>query len=242
MTGQVPLWLDQYFSDISAGLVGSLIVIFSIDRIIRRNKEEERSRREKIALRRLRTHVLWHVVDLLNMYKAVIKDKPLTLPSTLEDVFNEDFYKEIGMLDLMKEAPVIPRTIWLSYLGSQIELARRNLKEVIDSYSVYLEIELVELVERCSNSHFSQLMIQLEDIPLIDKEHHFKRQHYNLFLGVEKLVREHITMVLSLVEYMNKRIDSPIELKTLQDRFRDDVAPLWGSGRIDYTGIRGGPG
>ena len=221
-------WVSAYSSNIAAGIIGSLIVIFLVDRIIERNREKERLRVVRIALERLRIPILWHMTLLCNVYKAATQNKPTPLPTTFKDTFTDDYYKEISFLDFAKEAPVIPKRDWFTHLDLMTKLFKEKLERVIDTYAVSLDVTLIEIIERIINSHFLFYIPQARSVPAIDRQHKIKRV-YTMFSGMEQIVKEHVSLMLELIEYFNSISDSPIQLN--QEVWRDDVAPRWGSAR-----------
>jgi len=222
-------WLGAYLSNIAAGIIGSLIIILLVDRIIERNREKERLRVVNIALRRLRIPILWHMNLLCNIYKAATKNKPAPLPSTFEDTFTDHYYREISFLDFKKESPVALKTDWFNYLYLETKSFKEKLEQFIDTYASFLDVRLIDLLERIVNSHFLFLIPQAKSIPNVDRQYGWKRV-YTLLSGVEQLVKEHVSLMLELVEYFNSISDLPILLN--QEIWRDDVAPKWGSGRV----------
>jgi len=221
-------WFGACFSDLSTGLFVSLTVIFFIDRIIERNREKERLRVLKIALKRLRFPIIWHMTVLCEIYKASARNKPTPLPTTYKETFTDDYYKEIRFLDFAKDAPVALKRDWFSHLDLMTKSFKEKLERVLDIYSVSLHVELIEILERIINSTFFLFIPQARFIPAIDREHKFKHT-YTVFRGMEGFVKEHVTDMLKLIEYFNSYSDFQIKLN--QSIWRDDVAPKWGGAR-----------
>lgn len=225
------LWLGAYLSNIAAGLVGSLIMIFLVDKIIERNRKSERVRVVRIALKRLRIPLVRHMELLCSIYKASTQSKPASLPTTFDDFFNDNYYNEISLLDFSKEAPVIPKRDWFTYLHNMMTSFKEKTEQIIDTYAVFLDVALLDMLERVANSSILSYIIQSRDIPEIDRKYKWERV-YTMFRGVEPLLREHISCMIELIEYFNSESDSPVQFKTIQDVWRNDVAPKWGSGRV----------
>lgn len=229
------LWLGAYLSNIAAGLVGSLIIIFLVDKIIERNRETERVRIVRIALKRLSIPLINHMRLLCSIYKASTRSKPASLPTTFDDLFSDKYYNEISFLDFSKKAPVIPERDWFTYMHNMMTSFKKKTEEIIDTYAVFLDVALLDILERVANSSILSYVIQSRDTPQIDRKHKWRRV-YTMFKGVERLLREHISYMKELIEYFNSKSDSPIQLTNIiQDIWRDDVAPKWGSGRVDTT-------
>jgi hypothetical protein len=200
-----------------------------IDKIIERNKEKERVEMVRVAVRRLRLPIIWHMTLLVNMYKAAVQNKPSTLPTTYKDTFTDAYYKEISFLDFSKDAPVALKMDWFTYADSEVRLFTQRLEQVVDTYSAFLDTKLIDILERVVGSHFLNVLSQAKMIPLVDRQHGFKRV-YTILAGMQEIVKEHVSLMLQLIEYYNSYADSPIEPN--QDIWRDDVAPKWRSSRV----------
>lgn len=225
-------WVGSYLSNIAAGILGSLLIIFLVDRIIERNRKKERFRVVGIALQRLSISIIRQMTLLCNIYKAATRNKPTRLPSTFEDAFNDNYYKEISYLDFTKDAPVVPKRDWFTHLYLMTKSFREKIEQIIDTYGFYLDVSLIDLLERIVNSHFIHIIPQLRNLPAVDRQLKFKRV-YTMFSGIEDFVKEHVSLMEELVEYCNSYSDIPIRLN--QDVWRDDVAPKRGSARAETT-------
>jgi len=232
LTSYEEQWISGYLSDVAAGIIGSLFIIFLVDRIIERNKEKERLRILRIALKRLRIPISWHMTLLCQIYKAATENKPTPLPTSFEDTFSDNYYKEISFLDFTKDAPVLPKRDWFTHLGIEIKFFREKLEKVIDIYADSLDVKLIDILEKMINSHFFFFIPPLKKLPAVNRQFKIERI-YTAFSGMEDFVKEHVTNMLELIKYYNSYSDSPIKLK--QDVWRDDVAPKWGSGRVKVT-------
>jgi len=223
-------WFRSYFSNIAAGIIGSLFVIFLIDRIIERSMEKQRFEIVRIALERLRIPILWHMQLLCNIYKAAAQKKPTPLPSTFEDTCKDDYYKEISFLDFTKEAPVAPRRNWFTHLDLETKSFKEKLEKVTDTYANSFDVRLIRLLERIINSRLFLIIPQMKNIPVVDRQEGFPPRVYTMFAGMEEFVKEHVSSMLELIKYFNATLEPPIQLS--QEWWREDVAPTWGSGRL----------
>jgi hypothetical protein len=221
-------WLSGYISNTATGIIASLIIIFFIDKIIDRNKEKERLRIVKIALPRLRFPIIWQMMLLCNIYKAAAQSKPSHLPTTFEETFTGDYYKEISFLDFSKEAPVAIKMDWFNYLNSEIKLFKEKLEQVTDTYSGFLDASLIDLLEKIIGSHFLLFLPHACMIPQVDRQYGVKRI-YTVLNGAEKIVKEYVSLMLELIEYYNSNCETPILLSV--GIWNDITAPKWGSSR-----------
>jgi hypothetical protein len=163
------------------------------------------------------------------MYKAAVQNKPSTLPTTYKDTFTEAYYKELSFLDFSKDAPVTPKRDWFTHTDSEVRMFKQKLEQIVDTYSAFLDTKLIDILERITGSHFLYFLPQAKMIPLVDRQHGFKRA-YTILAGMEEIVKEHVSLMLQLIEYYNSYAVSLMELN--QDIWRDDVAPIWGSSRV----------
>lgn len=226
------VWIGAYFSNVAAGLVGSLIIIFLVDKIIERNRKSERTKVVGIALKRLRIPLRRHMKLLCSIFKASTQSKPSSLPTAFHELFNDKYYEGIAFLDFSKESPEVPKKDWFTYLYNQTKWFKERIEQIIDTYAVFLDVALLDTLEKVVDSNFLSYVNQAKSVPEIDREFRLKRV-YTMFNGVESLVREHVSTMMELIGHFNSNSDSPIELTTIQGIWRDDVAPKWGSSRAD---------
>ena len=221
--------VSTYLSNIAAGVVSSLVIIFLVDRIIERNREKERLRVVKIALGRLRIPITWQMMLLCKIYKAAASKKPTLLPTTFEETFTDDYYKEISFLDFTKDAGVALKRDWFTHLDLETKFFKEKLEKIIDAYAAFLDVKLINILERIINSNFFVFMPQIRMTPEVDRQHGFRRPNYTMFSGTEGFVKEYVSLMLELIEFFNSRSDKPIEL--IQGLWSDIESPKWGSGR-----------
>lgn len=222
-------WAGGFLSDLAAGIFGSLVIILFVDRIIERNRQRERVKVAKVALGRMRFPILWHMILLCNAFKAATENKPTLLPSTYEDVFNDAYYEEIAFLDLTKEAPVALKMDWWNHLYLETKFFKEKLEQTLDTYAVYLDTEMIDMLEGIINSPFLKDISDLHLLPRIDRRYNFKRP-YTMRLFPKDHLEEHINRMLKLVHHFNSKSDSPVRFT--EGMWSDLSAPKWGSGRI----------
>ena len=167
---------------------------------------------------------------LCNIYKAATQNKPKPLPTTFQDTFVDNYYKEISFLDFAKDAGLALKRDWFTHLDLETKHFKERLEKIIDAYSVFLNVELIDIVERIINSSFVVFIPQVRMTPEVDRQHRVKRAHYTMFSGMEAIVKEYISLVLELIEYFNSHSELPIKL--IQGWWSDIQSPKWGSGRV----------
>lgn len=223
-------WFGAYFSNIAAGIVGSLIIILLVDHIIERNRETDRLQVVRTALRRLHYPILDHMSLLCKIYKAATQSKPTPLPTTFEDTFENSYYKEISFLDFVKDAGLALKMDWFTRLDLETKSFKKTIEQIIDAYANFLDIKLIDILERLIRSAFLRFMPQIRMTPDVDRRYGVKRPHYTMFSGMENILREYVSLMLELVKYYNSQSDSPIHL--IQGWWSDIESPKWGSGRV----------
>lgn len=221
-------WVSSYLSNIATGVLGSLIIVFFLDKIVEREREKQRHRIVRMALKRLKGPIYWYMELLCHLFKAAAQNKPSFLPSTFEEVFTDSYYREISFLDFSKNAPTEPKIDWFNHVHLEATSFRRRLEQVEDMYSGSLEVDLFEILEKVVNSGFLKLLITVREAPVIAAKYK-KKIDPKVLSGAEHIMREHVTLMLKLVKYYNSKADSPIRLN--RNIWNDDVAPQWGSGR-----------
>lgn len=224
-------WVGAYLSNIAGGLFGSLLLIFLVDKIIERNRENERRQNVKIALGRLRFPIKDHMSLLCDIYKAATQSKPRSLPTTFEGTFTDDYYREISLLDFTKDAGWALKTDWFTRLDLETKILKDKLEQVIEAYAIFLDVALKNILERIINSSFVRFVPQIRMLLKIDRQHQFKRAYYTMFAGMENDVKEHVSNMLELIKYFNAHADPP-PIQLIQGQWSDLSSPTWGSGRF----------
>jgi hypothetical protein len=223
------LWLSGYLTNLGAGIIGSLIVIFLIDRIIEQNKEKERAKMQKIAFQRLRGPILQHVIMFVDIFKASSQNKPQQNPANYEDVFKDYYFQEMVFLDFSKDSGIAPARNWFKRIDSEMIFFRRKVEQTIDTYGAFLDVSTIETLEKMINSPFMRTMLNIKAIQRHDKDRGIIRV-YTLLKGKEKFLREYTQLLLELINRTNSFVDRPIVLVA---SIWEDITPTWGSGRIE---------
>jgi len=227
------LWWSQFFLNLSAGIFGSLLVILLVDRAL--EKERERDKREKFALNRLRPLIYRHLQTLCSIFKAVTSKKPDLFPASIGDIFAENFPKLMLSLDLTKKETPTSQD-WFIYLSSETKDLTRNLEKIIEAYQDSLNIELLGILESFSNSPLLGLLsilpaIRQKNLTLNLENQKAIANPFTLTMGFHLLVKNHILLLLNLIENMNSRIQNKICLEEISV-FRNDYTPKWGTSRL----------
>lgn len=226
-------WIENFSLNLFTEIVGILLVVFLIDRIINRNRNKEKERYENIAIKQFRIPLIHQILFLLKLYKASTLTKPEKITDQIDNLFPEDFFKQIVYLDFSKDAPQLPAVQYLDYCVQEIKRFKESISRTLEKYSIYLSPDIIELIENILNSHFIFFMMQLTRIREIDKSEGIKRQ-YNFFMGyrMDTIIREYIDLMKSFITKVNSHLSSDNKIHISTTVWRDDNAPSLGSGRI----------
>ncbi len=152
---------DDFLRDASlnlgAGIVGSALVIFFIDRVIEEREAQERDRKTSIVLRELSKPLCIHVALLQRMYKVSVPPAFKNFPQSVSSLFADDFYKNISHLDFSKKTTMFQPAadkIWLFYFEECAEKFRLELHSVLEKYAVFMNSDTLELIENIRNHLF----------------------------------------------------------------------------------------
>jgi len=226
-------WIGGLLSDTAAGIFGSLIIIFLIDKIIDGNNKKERLRMLRLVLSRLRRHIYLTTCLLSDMYIAASSDKPAILPSTFEDTFTENYFTEVTFLDYAKETethifvPVtranpygVRKLNWWELLNSTLSDTKKGIEKTIDMYAAYLTPELIEALEEIVSSRV------MHNVSFWWRATRGRAPDDGYFRFANDL-REFVSAMLKLLGLFNQYSSSPIEMKGYFEK-RDH---RWGNAR-----------
>lgn len=226
-------WLESFSSNLATGFLGSFLTVLFIDRALERERREETRKVQSIALRQLRPALMRHLKMLSDWYKAASLGKPDILPGNISEIFNDNFYEQVRMLDFSKDAPIYPKMNWFIYSSKESKLFINPISRTIEKYAVFLEPIALEMLEDLENSVFVNMVVQISDIPALDQQLGYARS-YNILYDetIINHLRQYISTLISFLEYYNSFVQNPIHVQDLE-LWRNDVAPLLGSSRAN---------
>lgn len=228
-------WLKNISLNLGTEVVGIFLTVVLIDAAIRRNEAAERQRIKRIAFQQLRVSLVRQLNVLQGMYKATITNSPQNKPTTVSELFTDDYFVQLGLLDLSKPAPVVSviSIQWMDYIQSDVEKFKSAIGRTLEKYAVFLDVETVELLEDILASSFLHMMTQVPAIRDLDRKENFLRQ-YNLLAGQDmtELIRTYTGCFIKLVDVYNQNVPTDLQIKLDEGHWRDDIAPRFGTGRI----------
>jgi len=226
---------SDLFLNLGTEIIGILLTIFLIDRIIKKNEENERKNLQKVVQRLLISPVNRHYDLWFNIYKATILELPAKDLTDPRELFNGDFYSKIAFLDITKNSPVYPERDWAKYIYQELNVFKEKLERIIIKYSFILESELLDLLENIVSNHFVH-HIQLEYQsykPEKGVTWFIWQSEGNLIIN--PVLEDYINAYYKLLDYLWNKIPEDKKKKITDQDWRDDVAPAIGSGRIDLA-------
>ena len=226
-------WLKDFALNITTEIIGILLVVTLIDRAISINQESERKKVQKIAFQQLRIPLSHHFTLLFNIFKSSVQEKPNKKYANVSDLFDDIYFNEIAFFDFSKPAPIIPPTDWFTHLSRESAKFKNDLNRTVEKYSLYLDSDIIDLLEEIINSSFISFIIQVSSIPKIDEREGYSRQ-YNLFSGqgFHDLVEEHTTLFTKLIMYYNQNVSDEKKITMTDGLWGNNTSPKIGSSRL----------
>lgn len=217
--------------NLATEVLGILLTVILIDSIIRRRQDRERSRYRSIAVQQLRFPLIQHSMLLFNLYKASVERKPEREISGVADLFDADYFEQIGYLDFEKLGPVTPPMIWAEWVGAEMGRFKDDLERVVDKYAIYFDPDTLEVAERLVSSRFIHLTGFFPTM-IVQWKQGGVQVPANLLVGLSDMVREHTTAFCNLVEVYNAEAPEDRKVAFGEHMWHNDTSPLIGSGRV----------
>lgn len=231
--------------NMGTGLIVAALTTLLIDNIIRTNQEKERKKYQAVALQQLEIPLVHQLYMLFNIFKSSVEIKPQKTYRNTRDLFDDNFFDHLVFFDFSKEAPIIgPRwggTQWFDYISHECKEFVDALNRPVAKYAVYLDLEIVGIMEQIINSYFVSFVLFAPVMREIDKNKGYKQGSCNFFAvpGMLKTVREYTSLFTRLVEHYNGLVTEEKKIlirETEHDLWKDGLVAI-GSGRITQKGI-----
>jgi hypothetical protein len=203
------LWLKDFSLNLTAELVGILLVVFSVNKAVTFRQQQENNKFKEIAFRQLRFVLTKQLYLLLEMFQTT-KECPddmnyQSLPDFLQD---DAYFLGVHRLNLLDLAPVLTsdgeKMDWLDYLHSELLNLKSAINQVVDRYSFYLDSEVVDLMENLSDAVFIRFISSVWQAKKLDAY----GEHGDLLSNCDELLREYIHGLLTLVDFYNESVTS----------------------------------
>jgi hypothetical protein len=204
-------WIKDFSQEMASEILGIFLVVFSIDRVIELDQKKEREKLETVAFLQLRRPLVRHFYLLFNMFKAAIPEKPDKVYQNVSDLFDDVFFDELAFLDFSKSAPIFPsiEANWSDYLYRECDQFKDSLNRTMEKYCLFLQPEIIDLMEEIINSPFIWLVFQAPAIRQLGGRQSVSTS-YNLLARQEirDLLRAYTDLVSELFEQYNKRVSN----------------------------------
>jgi acyl-CoA-binding protein len=238
-------WLQELPLDLAAEIIGILLVVFSIDSVLDAEQEKERERREAVAFQQLHRPLNRHFLLLFSLFKAAAAGKPEREYQDMTDFFDDFYYQQIAFLDFSKKVSIAKfgETTWSSYISWECWQLHETLNRTVEKYALVLQPDTIDLIEELNNSPFIWLTLQSARMYQIETRlpNHNQTNEPLLLeklnsLGhkeIYELVKEHITLFLSLIELYNENVAPSDRLRWQSELWLEASTPPLGSGRLE---------
>ena len=189
-------------------------------------QERERRRYRDVALRSLGVPLRRHFGHLASMMKASVEQKPDLTPASLREFFNSGYVATVANLDCSKQSG--SDLAWVDENANEFQHFTDALTQRLDRYAMYLEVELVTLMEGLLTSPFVAFVKQTRHLV------HQRTVSPALFSHptVGPLLGEYCAQFAALAEAFNAvEPEERLVVKPSDEIWRADVAPAIGSAR-----------
>lgn len=136
--------LSSLFLNLLTGFISSIFTVIVIDKILQKREEKDQEPIKLALYREVQLFASSLISLWSSMYEESCEHKEQISVKTL---FTEKTIDEIAWsLHLDKEANVIPKQTWFSYLSTQSQSITKRGNKLIDRYAFFLEPELFQVI------------------------------------------------------------------------------------------------
>ncbi len=230
------IWLEELSINLIAEVTGILLVLFSVNKTVRENREKEKTKFKEIAFRGLKLTITKQIYLFFEVLKASTPQKPDKTYKKLEDLFDDTYFREVQNLDLLTRAPILTPSgepmDWLDYLVYESLNLRTSLGRVVDRYAFYLESEVVDLMEEMTDASFIRFLTSLWEAKRVNG----LTSKGDLLFACEEMFREYADSLVKLVKFYNENVTSDrqiiIDEQQWQEWWNHKGRPQLGDSRI----------
>lgn len=208
----------------------------------------KKSKYISIANNYIRRALIENAELLAKMYKACVEEESANKASEYSVFFNDDFVEVVTQLKLRKQSPTIQTFSWVEYLYEKLTRLSQQLNDVTLKFSDYLDIEVVENLEKLKLSGFVQIFTE-NNSAWLKTENGWEEStmlwatlnnpHDYTLEGSSEIIKQHMDSLLVLINSYNesltkKRREKSKASKTIRidDNFwSTGSSPFYNSGR-----------
>ncbi|HEY2155672.1 MAG TPA: hypothetical protein VGH33_08580, partial [Isosphaeraceae bacterium] len=189
------------------------------------------------------------------MFKAAAADMPSYAIRTPQQLFGDDFFRQIVNLDFRGDSGALDKealapTDWFLNTAAEFRSFNDAAERLLQNYILFLENNTIELFESLANSNSSSFMAAMPTIRRIRKEGNGifppKDDPFTPFsdAGTMDLLKEYTLLLISLANYYNSRLPKSDQIVLKSRPWDSDVSPGLGSSRCESGGdvLRSQPG
>lgn len=158
-------WWQSLLSNMGAGLVSALLLIFLYDRVIERQTREAYERRNMVAAEQLITPLRSHMYGtLLPMYRSAVEKTPAERINSWQDFLTRYFPYDMQYLDIAKPSPgSFPAiTPYPKFITENFGRFTSDIQSWLTKYGGVVNSELVDALERLRASGLMMLACSLD--------------------------------------------------------------------------------
>lgn len=154
------LWGAQFgfVGDFAPGLatevLGILLTLIFVQRILDRRQAKDRARASRGGMRRAETPLR----DLSELWASIISatlpHTPARPPRTYRALFKSEWAGWVERADLTEVRYAWSDETWLESAARVIRLSRRRISEILEVYSVHLDVGLIEVLDELRDDSF----------------------------------------------------------------------------------------
>lgn len=226
-------WDQNFWMNMGTGLLCSLLLIFTADFIIKKDKQLDIRRRKQIAFKRLRRPIVAYLSVLAQMYKATTVSPDTNFKSPHE-LINDEFLDVISHLNLLSEAPIFPSRTWSQYLSEGTNQFKVSVESVITNYGDIIDAELLEILENINDDPFVKFVFTLPNVHIMLMQREVQ-QTVLPFCFANSVGQQHFLLLLKLVEFYNLNSDCAKIEQIPINLLADHESPRPGVSRVEFS-------
>lgn len=230
--------LQTWTSRLTAATLGSYLTAILVDKSFRDKERREEARIRNTALEELRIPLNAHLSHLTHWYTASLSEQSDEFPSSWLEFLESDYVETVQKLDFSSSTPSTDENkIWLAYSSEHMREFRNDVNSVTTKYSHAMDSEMVHTLQELATSQMMSTIINmhkaLPEIERLEGKKHAKDIAEELGLVINDDVEDHISNLISLIEYYDEPDAPDIAPFEGTSLHRDDVVPEIGSARLD---------
>ncbi|MBP6881484.1 MAG: hypothetical protein KBC35_02555 [Candidatus Pacebacteria bacterium] len=227
------LFINQLGSNFIIELVGIMMTVFLVEALLSSERKRDMKKYQTVAYGQLRIPVMRLRSLFLAMLQASYpKGGPYELDTRSTKFFPKgNLLNELKSLDLDKNAPVIPKRPWSSYIYENVKENIGELDAISDRYLPYFDSEVLELIVAIKTNVQIMLFKHIAINPQVNNELGFKNAKNFLHVSLE-----HLEVLFDDLEKLASYIaayDKSASVSGNQWWENNDFVEKCGDGRLD---------